>query len=230
MSLSVSAPHGKWFASGGKRYGHVIDPRTGYPTSRNLLAAIVMPSPTDGDALSTGLLTLGHDFLEKLEAFSPDIRALVAEENDAGEMRSVFAGCCSFVVKMWHNFAVFSSIIKEEFVVRWSGLRRSAKMYESSMSGYGRQYVSGRAYDVCAQGLRAVFRVHFDVRHYRIFEYTAGNYTSGLRYELAGVGLDVPDGVYLPVYEKDTRFERVHVVCVQRIGRRAVRPTVLYLQ
>ena len=87
MGLSVSAPHGKWFASNGKRYGHVIDPRTGYPTSRNLLAAIVMPSPTDADALSTGLLTLGHGFLEKLETFAPDIRALVAEENEAGEMR-----------------------------------------------------------------------------------------------------------------------------------------------
>ena len=61
-SLSVSAPHGKWFASEGRRYGHVIDPRTGCPASRSLLAAIVMPSATDGDALSTGLLALGASF------------------------------------------------------------------------------------------------------------------------------------------------------------------------
>ncbi len=85
-SLSVSAPHGKWFASGGKRYGHVLDPRTGYPISRNLLAAIVLPSPTDGDALSTGLLTLGPAFLTRLQSVFPDVRALVAVETEGEEM------------------------------------------------------------------------------------------------------------------------------------------------
>ena len=86
-SLSVSAPHGKWFASEGRRYGHVIDPRTGYPTSRNLMAAIVVPSATDGDALSTGLLALGQSFLAKLQTLSPDIGAVVAEEDEAGSMQ-----------------------------------------------------------------------------------------------------------------------------------------------
>ena len=81
-ALSVSAPHGKWFASQGRRYGHVIDPRTGRPTSRSLLAALVMPSATDGDALSTGLLTLGAAFLPTLRAHCPTMRALVAEENE----------------------------------------------------------------------------------------------------------------------------------------------------
>lgn len=89
VSLSVSAPHGKWFASEGRRYGHVIDPRTGYPTSRGLLAAIVMPSATDGDALSTGLLTLGPSFMPRLSAFCPDARAVVAmeDENETETMR-----------------------------------------------------------------------------------------------------------------------------------------------
>lgn len=88
-SLSVSAPHGKSFAVSGKRYGHVIDPRTGYPTSGNLLAAIVTPSATDGDALSTGLLTLGKAFLPRLYTLAPDIGALVLEEEEAGSL-SVF--------------------------------------------------------------------------------------------------------------------------------------------
>lgn len=82
VSLSVSAPHGKWFASEGRRYGHVIDPRTGYPTSRGLLSAIVMHSATDGDALSTGLLTLGASFLPRLRAFCPEVRAVVVSEDE----------------------------------------------------------------------------------------------------------------------------------------------------
>lgn len=92
VSLSVSAPHGKWFASQGRRYGHVIDPRTGYPTSRGLLAAILMPSATDGDALSTGLLTLGEAFLPTLQAYCPESRALVAVEDENSVMRITTAG------------------------------------------------------------------------------------------------------------------------------------------
>ncbi len=87
-SLSVSAPHGKWFMSEGRRYGHVIDPRTGYPTSRSVLAAIVMPSATDGDALSTGLLTLGSAFLPILKTYCPAARALVAVEETEGVVQT----------------------------------------------------------------------------------------------------------------------------------------------
>lgn len=87
MALSVSAPHGKWFESGGRRYGHVIDPRTGYPTRRNLLAALVLPSATDSDALSTALLTLGAEGLPPLLAAHPDARYLLAAEDEAGDLR-----------------------------------------------------------------------------------------------------------------------------------------------
>ena len=87
-SLSVSAPHGKWFTSEGRRYGHVIDSRTGYPASRSLLAAIAMPSATDGDALSTGLLTLGAAFLPALKAYCPTARSLVAEETHNGAIHA----------------------------------------------------------------------------------------------------------------------------------------------
>ncbi len=85
--LSVSAPHGKWFTAGGRRYGHVIDPRTGWPAGRSLLAAIVLPSATDGDALSTGLLTLGPDWLPRLLELHPNAEALVATEDEDGELQ-----------------------------------------------------------------------------------------------------------------------------------------------
>lgn len=77
-ALSVSAPHGKWFASEGRRYGHVIDPRTGYPAGNALLSALVTASATDSDALSTALLTLGPEGLPVIGSLLPDARALVA--------------------------------------------------------------------------------------------------------------------------------------------------------
>lgn len=85
-SLSVSAPHGKWFLSEGRRYGHVIDPRSGYPASRSITAAVVSSSATDGDALSTALLTLGPEWLPDLERMYPGIGALVASEDEAGQI------------------------------------------------------------------------------------------------------------------------------------------------
>jgi FAD:protein FMN transferase len=88
-ALSVSAPHGKWFESEGRRYGHVIDPRTGYPASRSLLAALVTDSPTDGDALSTALLTRGEEFLPELWQNRPDIRALLVIEEADGTARCI---------------------------------------------------------------------------------------------------------------------------------------------
>jgi thiamine biosynthesis lipoprotein len=58
-SLSVSAASGRQFEFEGKRFGHVIDPRTGQPTEAAVLSAVALPSATETDALSTALLTLG---------------------------------------------------------------------------------------------------------------------------------------------------------------------------
>ena len=40
----------------GKKFGHVIDPRTGRPVNNAVQAAVVLPSATETDALSTALL------------------------------------------------------------------------------------------------------------------------------------------------------------------------------
>ncbi|MFM8471671.1 MAG: FAD:protein FMN transferase [Limisphaerales bacterium] len=77
-SLSVSAVWGKSFTAADRSYGHVIDPRTGAPTQGALLAAVVLPSATDSDALSTMLLTRGSEGFAELQRRRPGLRALVA--------------------------------------------------------------------------------------------------------------------------------------------------------
>jgi thiamine biosynthesis lipoprotein len=79
-SLSVSAIWGKFFQAEGETLGHIIDPRTGRPATNAILAAVILPSATDTDALSTALLTLGLSGLERLCAKRPGIRALVVAE------------------------------------------------------------------------------------------------------------------------------------------------------
>jgi thiamine biosynthesis lipoprotein len=70
-AMSISAIWGRAFQKDGKIFGHVIDPRTGNPATSAILAAIILPSATETDALSTALLILGsegHGQLAQLRA------------------------------------------------------------------------------------------------------------------------------------------------------------------
>jgi len=79
-SLSVSAVWGKSFTTSDRSYGHVIDPRTGEPTQGAVLAAVVLPSATESDALSTMLLTCGPEGFKEVLRLRPGLRALVAAQ------------------------------------------------------------------------------------------------------------------------------------------------------
>ncbi|MGD0536118.1 MAG: FAD:protein FMN transferase [Verrucomicrobiota bacterium] len=92
-SLGVSAIWGRFFTAAGRTYGHVLDPRLGEPVQRAWLAAVVLTSAAESDALSTALLTLGVDGLELLARFRPGVRALVmAPAEVAGEFRLIKRG------------------------------------------------------------------------------------------------------------------------------------------
>lgn len=91
-ALSVSAVHGKAFVGpDGGVYGHVLDPRLGRPVSGASLAAAVLPSATETDALSTALLVLGADGLPTLIAFRPILSALVVADGGALFSTGAFA-------------------------------------------------------------------------------------------------------------------------------------------
>ncbi len=83
-ALSVSAIWGRFFRSQGKMLGHIIDPRTGEPADRASLAAVVLPSATETDALSTALLTVGSEGHDRIASLRPAIRTLVLAEAGDG--------------------------------------------------------------------------------------------------------------------------------------------------
>src|SRR5258706_858424 len=85
-ALSVSAVWGKSFQEAGKTFGHVIDPRSGQPARAAVLAAVVLPSATETDALSTALLTVGREGHETIAKLRPGMRTLLLSEF-AGEFR-----------------------------------------------------------------------------------------------------------------------------------------------
>jgi thiamine biosynthesis lipoprotein len=58
QALSVSSSFGHWVEIGGRRYGHVIDPRSGQPLSEPRQAVVVAQDATLAEALSKALLIL----------------------------------------------------------------------------------------------------------------------------------------------------------------------------
>jgi FAD:protein FMN transferase len=82
-SLSVSAVWGRAFTQAGQRFGHVIDPRSGAPVVTQQLAAVVLPSATETDALATALLTMGDAGMLTLAQLRPTLRAWLLSESGA---------------------------------------------------------------------------------------------------------------------------------------------------
>lgn len=85
-ALSVSAIWGRSFRADGKTFGHVIDPKTGQPVEAAWLCAVVLPSATETDALSTALLTLGSAGFAKITVNRPSVRALLVTREGCVQM------------------------------------------------------------------------------------------------------------------------------------------------
>lgn len=83
-SLSVSAVWGKFFKTGGQSFGHIIDPRSGQPADRAILSAVVLPSATETDALSTALLTVGPAGHDQVASLRLGMKTLVVGQRDHG--------------------------------------------------------------------------------------------------------------------------------------------------
>lgn len=85
-AMSVSAVWGRSFQAEGKTFGHVLDPRTGWPVSEAVLAAVVLPLATETDALSTALLVLGREGRPQFAELRPGMKTVLAAEAQ-GEFR-----------------------------------------------------------------------------------------------------------------------------------------------
>lgn len=58
-AVATSGDYERYFIVDGKRYSHIIDPRTGHPAEGVSSATILAPTAMEADALSTAAYTLG---------------------------------------------------------------------------------------------------------------------------------------------------------------------------
>jgi thiamine biosynthesis lipoprotein len=59
QSLSTSGSNVQYFRHAGKRYGHIVDPRTGWPAEQLLSVTVTAPTAAVADALSTAFFVGG---------------------------------------------------------------------------------------------------------------------------------------------------------------------------
>jgi thiamine biosynthesis lipoprotein len=89
-ALGTSGAGQQFVVQDGRRYGHVIDPRTGWPADGVLSASVVAPDAASADALSTAFLVGGVDLATRYCSAHPDVLALITPDDGSG--RTVVVG------------------------------------------------------------------------------------------------------------------------------------------
>lgn len=59
LAVATSGNYERFVVIGGKKFAHIIDPRTGFPVRGMASVTVVAPTAVEADALSTGLFVLG---------------------------------------------------------------------------------------------------------------------------------------------------------------------------
>jgi thiamine biosynthesis lipoprotein len=78
--LGTSAATFQYFEYNGRKYGHLLDPRTGRPAEGTASASVAAPTGAEADAMSTALFVLGAAGAGRLTRTRPHLAAVVLSE------------------------------------------------------------------------------------------------------------------------------------------------------
>jgi thiamine biosynthesis lipoprotein len=78
-ALGVSGVGEQFFTVDGRRLGHIIDPRTGWPVAGRAYAAVIAPTAALADALATAFFVGGRVVAERYVNEHPDVSALIMD-------------------------------------------------------------------------------------------------------------------------------------------------------
>lgn len=81
-AMGTSGAGEQYFESGGKRYGHILDPRSGMPAEGVVLVSVIASSAALADALATAFFVGGRELAERYCCSHSGILVLMLEEGD----------------------------------------------------------------------------------------------------------------------------------------------------
>lgn len=82
-SVVTSGNYERYFEKDGKRYHHIMDPSTGYPSENGIISStIISDKSIDGDALSTATYVMGVDKAMKLIESIDGVDAIIVTDDN----------------------------------------------------------------------------------------------------------------------------------------------------
>jgi thiamine biosynthesis lipoprotein len=81
VAMATSGSSEQFFEFEGKRYGHIIDPRTGLPAEGIASATVVASSAALADGLATAFFVGGRELAERYCSTHPEVLVLMISEN-----------------------------------------------------------------------------------------------------------------------------------------------------
>ena len=85
-AVATSGSYEQFVAAGGRRYGHILDPRTGWPAEGLLSVTVVTPRAVDADAWATALFVLGPAAARATAAARADLAVVLLEASADGRL------------------------------------------------------------------------------------------------------------------------------------------------
>lgn len=77
QSLGTSGSGVQYFRHQGRRYGHILDPRTGWPAEELLSATVIAPEAALADALATAMFVMGKEASLEYCRLRPEVAAVL---------------------------------------------------------------------------------------------------------------------------------------------------------
>ncbi|HIE27811.1 TPA: FAD:protein FMN transferase [Candidatus Poribacteria bacterium] len=90
-AIATSGDYEKYFIHEGKRYSHIINPRTGHPVSGIASVTIIAPTAMKADALSTAVFVLGAEKGFQLIKSKDGVEGIIVQIDDKEELSFVMS-------------------------------------------------------------------------------------------------------------------------------------------
>lgn len=89
QAISTSGNYRKYFELDGMKYGHTINPKTGYPVQRDIISAtVIAPNCMEADVWSTAFMVTGLEEARKMLKEQTHLSALLIYETASGELKT----------------------------------------------------------------------------------------------------------------------------------------------
>ncbi|PID75045.1 MAG: hypothetical protein CSB28_00010 [Desulfobacterales bacterium] len=91
-ALATSGDYRNYFKSGGRFYGHILDPRSGYPVNNGVVSVSILANTcVFADGLATGVMVMGVEKGLDLVEHLDQVECLIVTQGSDGRLRDHFS-------------------------------------------------------------------------------------------------------------------------------------------